>query len=194
MMAEGRRNRFLVFAIVSAVLGVIAMACLLVKVLSVSSTSMTRFAAPGIVRLTVAKPATYDIYIEYESVLDGQIYRISPADLNGLKLEVISPANQAVHVATSNSESNYTIGLRKGVSLGSFQTSTAGDYLVKASYLSSTGPTTVVAIDDGSMDRAFLWIVGGGLADMLLFVPILFVSMRSLTSRIVAALRPVSSA
>jgi hypothetical protein len=126
---------------------------------------MIRVVVPGSATLDLAKPGTYTIFYERQSVVDGQYY---PSDsVAGLRVGLIAEATSApvrVEPATSTS---YSMGSRQGSSIFAFTADRPGRYRLITSL--SNGQA-VLAIGQGMVGTIFamvgmtIAIAFGGLA------------------------------
>jgi hypothetical protein len=117
--------------------------------------AFTRFVVPGAGTVALAKPGTYTIFHETQSVVDGRVYAVK--DMPGMKVDVMPEAGgTAVPVTPASGHSTYTVGSRAGESMLEFTVAEPGRYRVTAAYPGGRdGPKTVLAISSGIMGTLF---------------------------------------
>jgi hypothetical protein len=113
-------------------------------------TGFQRGVVPGKIELQVGEPGTYVIYHEYQSVIDGKIFR-NASGHPPLAVEVISRESGAtVDLQAATMNSTYTINSRSGRSMLSFEADQPGAYTLTAAYpAGSAGPEVVLAVGRG---------------------------------------------
>ena len=138
-------------------------AVILWKSLSGIGEGMQQVVVPGSAELTLAKPGSYTIFHEYESVVGSRIYSASRG-VPGLECSLRSKATGAsVEISPSHSNSTYSMARRSGVSVLDFRIDQPGIYILTAGYPSGQeGAETVLAVGQGIGLR----IVGGILGSM----------------------------
>jgi hypothetical protein len=107
---------------------------------------MTRFLVPGSVRIKAEKPAGYDIFHEYRSVLDGkeyETYNMPPVQVKVTHL----PSGKDIAVGTPSGSSRYNSSQRSGHSFRVFRADEPGEYEISAFYDGGAAtPQTVFAV------------------------------------------------
>jgi hypothetical protein len=139
-------------------------------------TAFTRFVVPGTGIVAVAKPGTYTIFHETQSVVDGRVYAVK--NIPGMKVEVVPEAGgAAIPVKPPSGRSTYTVGSRAGESMLEFTVAEPGRYRVTAAYAGGQNdPQTVLAISGGilgTLFRAIAIVVGSVLLGFALSLALL---------------------
>lgn len=112
--------------------------------------SLTQVVVPGSVELTFKKGATYTVFLEEESVVNGKIY-LTRGAVGGLTCNAKSSATgEAVDIWRAQSSVKYDVAGRSGRSVLSFAVPEDGDYQFACQYTEGVeGPETVVAVGTG---------------------------------------------
>ncbi len=121
----------------------------------------TRVLVPGEHEVDLPEAGSYTIFHEYHSVLNNRGYS-NPAGLPGLQVRVVSRQTGAeVPLASSRTNSNYSLGSRAGTSLLELNVSAPGKYLISADYPGGeAGPQGVLAISRGLAGRILTTVLG----------------------------------
>jgi hypothetical protein len=125
--------------------------------------AFTRLVVPGTGVVALAKPGTYTIFHETQSVVDGRVYAVN--DIPGMKVEVAPEAGgAAIPVTAAAAHTTYTVGSHSGESLLEFTIAESGRYRVTAAYADGqNGAQTVLAIGSGilaTLFRAIAIVIG----------------------------------
>jgi hypothetical protein len=112
--------------------------------------SLTQVVVPGHAELSLSAPATYTIFLEEQSVVDGRIYSTTQS-VNGLSCSVtMLPGNQKIPTRRPGMSTTYNLGSRSGRSVLEFSGKDAGQYELSCNYPEDTkGPQTVLAVGSG---------------------------------------------
>jgi hypothetical protein len=131
------------------------------KSLSGIGEGLHQVVVPGTVELNLAKPGSYTIFHEYESVVGNRIYS-SSRGVPGLECTLRSKATGArVELSRSLSNSTYSMPSRSGVSLLDFRIEHPGIYVLSASYPEGQeGGEVVLAVGQGFGLRMVTGILG----------------------------------
>ena len=101
---------------------------------------------PGEHRLELDETGTYDIFLEYNSVVDGQVYS-NPQGVPGLTCIVREAATGTeIPVQRPNGTMTYNVGDRSGAAILNFDIEEPGTYMLSATYLSENGPPAVITV------------------------------------------------
>jgi hypothetical protein len=132
---------------------------------------LTQIVVPGDRNLTLMPKLKYTIFLEEQSVVNGQIYSTTES-LSGLTCAVTSQAS-GIKIQTRRSTMNttYSVGGREGRSVLEFVTEEGGVYHIGCDYEEgSRGPQVVLALGSGVDERIFSIVVkalasffGGGI-------------------------------
>ena len=121
---------------------------------------LTRTVVPGETLLELEAGQSYSIFVEYQSVIDGQIYSMDQP-VSGLDCGVRSlNSGMDVDPQPARGRTQYTIGGRSGQSFLEFVAPESGSYRFSCSYRESPGPTVVVAVGQLQVVRFVLQITG----------------------------------
>ena len=136
---------------------------ILIHGLSHLTDSLKQIVVPGSAELNL-QPATYTVFVEEQSVVNGQIYSTTQS-INGLVCRVNSVQPPAViQLRTATANTTYTANGRSGHSVLEFSIQRAGTYAFACNYgENSKGPQVVVAVGSGA-GAAIARTVLGGLA------------------------------
>lgn len=146
-------------AVLTLIAGLGAMGLFLFSRLTTLGEGMTQIVVPG-ERSLALTPASYTIFHERVSVVDGKVY--NSGGIGGLLVSVTGPDGATVPLSTASITSRYQFGGREGVSVFDFTIATAGDYVVKGAYdEGQSGPQTVIAVGAGFATSLFVTIIGG---------------------------------
>ena len=128
--------------------------------------SLTQVVVPGSGELTFKKGLTYTVFLEEESVVNGNIY-LTRGAVAGLTCNVKSSATgETVDIWPAQSSVKYDIGSRSGRSILSFTVPEDGVYGFSCQYAEGkNGPETVVAVGTG-IGAQIMKIVFTGWAEM----------------------------
>jgi hypothetical protein len=149
--------------------------------------SLTQVVVPGKAELTLNTPGTYTIFLEEQSVVDGQIYSTTEA-VNGLKCTVTSqPGEQEITLTRPSASTTYNVGGRSGRSVLQFHIEESGQYELACDYPSGTeGPKAVLAVGTGvgarivrTIGLSFAAIFGGIICGGAVVVAVLVMRERA---------------
>jgi len=112
--------------------------------------SLTQVIVPGQAELSLKAPATYTIFLEEQSVVDGRIYSTTES-VDGLKCTVTSQSeNEQIPLRQPGMSITYNVNGRSGRSVLAFPVKVAGRYELYCNYPQDTrGPQTVIAVGSG---------------------------------------------
>ena len=122
---------------------------------------------PGEHRLELDEVGTYDIFLEYHSVIDGQVYA-NPQGVPGLTF-LVREAETGTEVTMGRPSANltYNVGSRSGSAILNFTIDEPGTYLLSATYTSEAGPPAVITIIH-EFGKGLLTSILGGIAILML--------------------------
>ena len=123
--------------------------------------SLTQVVVPGHKELSLNKPATYTVFLEEQSVVDGRIYSTTEA-VNGLNCSVTAqPGGQQIPLHHPRMSTTYNVSGRSGRSVLEFPVKVPGQYELSCNYPEDAkGPQTVVAVGAGigeELLKTLLW-------------------------------------
>jgi hypothetical protein len=153
-----RSPLWFVVAAVIAVAGFVAAGLFMWPRLGSVDAGMIRVVVPGNGTLELDKPGTYTIFHEKQSVVDGRFY--ASDSVAGLRVDVVAAATGARVRLEPSTDTSYSIGSRKGVSLLDFNVDQPGRYRLTASMANGEA---VLAIGQGMVSGIFA-LVGGTIA------------------------------
>ncbi|MBI4165635.1 MAG: hypothetical protein HY508_07880 [Acidobacteria bacterium] len=159
---EIRPGRWLYgLAAVIFVAGWAMFAIVLWKSLSGLDEGLQQVVVPGTAELNLAKPGSYTIFHEHESVVGSRIYSGSET-VSGLECSLRSKATgAAVKLSRSTANTHYSTGGRSGVSFLEFRIEQPGVYELSAEYPEGKeGPEIVLAVGQGVGLRIVTGILG----------------------------------
>lgn len=141
---------------------------------------LTQVVVPGQAELALAQTGTYTVFLEEQSVVNGQIYSTSQS-INGLKCSVneLGANAQEIPLRKPSSTINYSVGGRSGRSVLEFPVRESGQYRFACGYPEDLkGPEVVVAVGTGvgeqissTVLRSLAAMFGGGAAaGLVIFV------------------------
>jgi hypothetical protein len=136
-------------------------AVILWKSLSGMDEGLQQIVVPGTTELNLAKPGSYSIFHEYESVVGSRIYS-SHENVSGLECSLRSKATGApVKLSRSTASTRYSYGGRSGVSYLDFRIEQPGVYELSAEYPEGVeGPQIVLAVGQGVGLRIVAGVLG----------------------------------
>ena len=122
--------------------------------------SLTQVVVPGQANLALTTPGTYVVFLEEQSVVNGQIYSTSES-VAGLACAVKSEASdQTIPIRKAKVSMTYSMGGRSGRSVLEFDVTRAGSYLFSCDYPpDSKGPQVVVAVGAGFGQRLTFTVI-----------------------------------
>ena len=112
--------------------------------------SLTQLVVPGHAELSLGTPATYTVFLEEQSVVDGRIYSTTQS-VDGLSCTVtMLSGSQKIPLRRPGMSTTYNLGSRSGRSVLEFPVKVAGQYDLSCNYPEDTkGPQTVLAVGSG---------------------------------------------
>ena len=133
-----------------ALAGVALFAYFLVQGIFHLTDSLTQIVVPGQAQLSLNTPATYTIFLEQQSVVEGRIYSTTES-VDGLKCTVTSRSeNQQIPLRRPGMSITYNLNGRSGRSVFAFTVKSSGQYDLFCNYpLDAKGPQTVIAVGSG---------------------------------------------
>ncbi len=155
----GRKWYWLAGAI--AVVGIGAFIFLMVSRLGGVDDKLSQMLAPGKVEMDLAEPGTYTIFHEHESVFQERYYS-SAEVVSGLAIRVVSVVSGApVKVEAPDTNANYTLEGRAGVSILEFEIARPGPYRISAAYADGRRkPQIVLAIGHDFVGDLLVTVLG----------------------------------
>ena len=121
---------------------------------------------PGEHRLELDEVGTYDIFLEYNSVIDGEVYS-NPQGVPGLTFLVrVAETGTEVPVARPNANLTYNLGSRSGSAILNFTIDEPGTYLLSATYSTEAGPPAVITVIH-EFGQGLLTSILGGIAILM---------------------------
>ena len=186
-----RPGRWL-YAVSAAILvfGVVGFILLLISGINKSMDKLdNRIIVPGKSVIELNESGKYNIYFEYKSELDGQIY--SNKNLNGLTC-IITNLDSGVEITLKNPkiDMNYNLINRSGYNIYEFIIDSPGRYELNSWYPSGEGDKAVLVIEQGFAETLTINIllclaslflgIGGG---VIIFVITLFMRNRAKKSK-----------
>jgi hypothetical protein len=183
--------------VVLALAGVGLFAYFLVHGLFHLTDSLTQVVVPGQAQLSLKAPATYTIFLEEQSVVDGRIYSTTES-VDGLKCTVTSQSeNQQIPLRQPGMSITYNVNGRSGKSVLAFPVKVAGQYTLFCNYPQDTrGPQTVVAIGTGvgeKLTQTVLWSLismFGGMGTGALVIALVILKRRAAEKELAAPSHP----
>lgn len=161
--------------------------------------SLTQVVVPGHVELLLSAPATYTIFLEEQSVVDGRIYSTTlPVD--GLKCSVtMRPGNEQIPLQRPGMSATYNLGNRSGRSVLEFPVNVAGQYELSCDYPQDTkGPQTVLAVGTGVGEKIFKIVLAsllsmfGGMGSGAVVLAVIFIKRKAAKKKLAAYGNPAS--
>jgi hypothetical protein len=160
--------------------------------------SLTQVVVPGQAQLSLNAPATYTIFLEEQSVVDGRIYS-NTESVVGLKCTVTSQSeNQQIPMRRPGMSITYNVNGRSGRSVLAFPVKVAGQYVLFCNYPQDTrGPQTVVAIGTGVGEKLTQTVLGslismfGGMGSGALVIALVIMKRRAAEKKLVTSPSPL---
>jgi hypothetical protein len=116
---------------------------------------------PGSREIDLDEPGHYTVFHEYNSVVDGKVYRsagVAPALACSLRSVA---TGQVIELAPASMNSRYSMGSRAGVSVFEFDLAAPGRYEFSGRYDDDArGPEVVFAVSRGFVWRLLMVIFG----------------------------------
>jgi len=141
--------------------------------------NLTQIVVPGEASLTLQANLTYTIFLEEQSVVNGQIFSMR-GNLSGLTchLREQQSASTEVPLRPSHPSLSYNVNGRSGRSVLEFIPQTSGEYHLACGYeQGSQGPKAVLAVGAGfgemltaMLTRCFASMFGGGLLGAVIII------------------------
>ena len=151
-MNDGTRRGlpYLLVGIAIILAGTVEFGYTLFRGLTHLTDGLTQFVAPGHVVIPIAKNGTYTIFLEAESVMNGQIYSTTES-VAGLKCAAQRDGSEKKTVLRRPAASiTYSVGGRSGRSVLEFEADQPGTYTLSCDYgEDSKGPKVVLAVGTG---------------------------------------------
>src|SRR5215471_18764498 len=91
--------------------------------------SLTQVVVPGQAELSLKAPATYTIFLEEQSVVDGRIYSATESVAGLTCIVTKQPENQEIPLRRPGMSITYNVNGRSGRSMLAFPVKVAGHYL-----------------------------------------------------------------
>jgi hypothetical protein len=88
---------------------------------------------PGEADLTFHRPGTYTVFLERESVVNGQLFSTSD-DIAELRVQLVSPNGAPITLSAPAMSSNYSFGGRSGLAVLACEITEPGKYHLAAGY------------------------------------------------------------
>lgn len=145
-------------AVLPAICGFAAMGVILFTSLSKLDDGLEQIVVPGARELRL-EPGPHTVFLEYNSVVDGRVYRVD--QVSGLAVRVEAANGAPVAVRAPMGSSYYTLGGRQGEAINVFDVEQAGAYRISADYDGAAGPQTVIAVGQGFMGALLASVFGG---------------------------------
>ena len=140
--------------------------------------NLTQVLVPGEADLSLRANLKYTIFLEEQSVVNGQIFSIRQTP-NGLKCHVQGESTSAeVPLRPSQTSLNYNVNGRSGHSVLEFTPQAAGTYHLTCGYEEGQlGPKVVLAVGSGfgqklvsTLIKCFAAMFGGGILGAVLLI------------------------
>lgn len=159
--------------------------------------SLTQVVVPGHAELSLNTPATYTIFLEEQSVVNGRIYSTT-GPVDGLKCFVtMRPGNEQIPLRRPGMSATYNLGNRSGRSVLEFPVKVAGQYELSCDYPADTkGPQTVVAVGTGVGEKIFktlgasLLSFFGGMGSGALVIALVSIKRKAAKKKLAAQVSP----
>ena len=160
--------------------------------------SLTQVVVPGQAQLSLNAPATYTIFLEEQSVVDGRIYSTTES-VDGLKCTVTTQSeNQQITMLRPGMSITYNAHGRSGRSVLAFPVKVAGQYTLFCNYpQDARGPQTVVAVGTGvgeKLTQTVLWSLismFGGMGSGALVIALVIMKRRAAEKKLVTSPSPL---
>ena len=116
--------------------------------------SLTQVVVPGDAELSLSTPATYTIFLEEQSVVDGRIYSTMQS-IAGLNCSVtMLPGSHQIPLERPAISTTYSVGGGSGRSVLEFPAKVPGQCKLVCNYSQGTnGPQTVLAVGAGVSEK-----------------------------------------
>ena len=125
-----------------------------------------RFVVPGKQTVHLSKSDHYDIYYEYESVLNGQIYSTG-TKLKGMSCTLQNPAtSEKISLLNPGMNSTYNISNKAGRSIFQFNIQKEGDYDFTCGYMDTNLNDEVVFAIGPDISPVIFKLVFGSIGTM----------------------------
>ena len=156
--------------------------------------SLTQVVVPGQAELSLNGPATYTIFLEEQSVVDGRIYSTTES-VDGLKCTVTAKSdNQQIPLRQPGMSITYNVNGRSGRSVFAFPVKVAERYELFCNYPQDTkGPQTVIAVGSGvgeKLSQTVLWSLismFGGMGSGALVIALIIMKRRAAEKKLAAS-------
>ncbi|MFT6399456.1 MAG: hypothetical protein ACJAYU_004222 [Bradymonadia bacterium] len=105
---------------------------------------------PGSAELSLDEPGTYNVFHEYRSIVDGEVYSSGAVGPGSVSYQIVDPGGLAVTLTPLVVDLNYSLNGRSGVGLASFEVPDGGVYSLSGAYPEgASGPPVVLAVGKG---------------------------------------------
>ena len=159
--------------------------------------SLTQVVVPGQAELSLKAPATYTIFLEEQSVVDGRIYSTTES-VDGLKCTVTSQSDsRQIPLRQPGMSITYNVNGRSGRSVFAFPVKVAGRYELFCNYPQDTkGPQTVIAVGSGvgeKLTQTVLWSLISmfcGMGSGGLVIALIIMKRRAAEKKLAASANP----
>jgi len=159
--------------------------------------SLTQVVVPGQAELSLKAPATYTIFLEEQSVVDGRIYSTTES-VDGLKCTVTAKSdNQQIPLRQPGMSVSYNLNGRSGRSVFAFPLKVPGQYELFCNYPQNTkGPQTVIAVGSGvgeKLTQTVLWSLTSmfcGMGSGGLVIALIIMKRRAAEKKLTASTNP----
>lgn len=155
--------------------------------------SLTQVVVPGDAELSLSTPATYTIFLEEQSVVDGRIYSTKQS-IAGLNCSVtMLPGSQQIPLQRPAISTTYNVGGRSGRSVLEFPVKVPGQCKLVCNYSQGTnGPQTVLAVGAGVSEKLTQTVLRslismfGGMGSGALVIGLIIVKRRAAKTKLSA--------
>jgi hypothetical protein len=147
-----------------------------------ATADLSQIVVPSTVTLTLHQPGAYTIYLEEQSIVNGQTFSTSLSDVSNLICHISGPpTGEEIPLSRPQFSTTYRLQQRAGRSVLVFEAPRSGRYTLACDYISpSRGPRAVLAVGTGvdkkilsTLLRSFAAIASGGLAGLVIFFVVL---------------------
>jgi hypothetical protein len=107
-------------------------------------TAFVRFVAPGSSRLDLTKPGLYEIYYEYRSEVNGEIF--DTAETTDVKCTIKGRDGRFLEIASAGLTAEYDFGRHAGKAVAQFSVPAPGTYVIDCRHPDGKGERIALAI------------------------------------------------
>lgn len=107
-------------------------------------TAFVRFVAPGSSTLDLTKPGLYEIYYEYRSVVNGEIF--DTAETTNIKCTIRGRDGRLLQIASAGLTAEYDFGGHAGKAVAQFSVPAPGSYVIDCRHPDAKGERIALAI------------------------------------------------